>query len=195
MSYIGKPPRTQHDKGGRVLINSIGAGATIDFDSGIDSTYERYEFVFVSLHPASSGVAFEFQVNAGDTGYNDSSITNTFYQAYHTENDSGTPTVAYSGGNDSAASASMCKLFTGIVNDDDSSGSGLMTLYHPSSDVYIKNWTARFNFQNSSPHYTTECMTAGYIDDPDPITAIRFQFSSGAVGDGMIYMYGVKNNA
>ena len=73
------------------LITTLTASssATLDFTSGISSTYEEYVFVFFNLHPASNGVEFEFQGNAaGASGFNET-ITSSLFKAGHGEDGSG----------------------------------------------------------------------------------------------------------
>ena len=56
------------------LISSATASssASISFTSGIDSTYDEYQFWCVDIHPASANVPFAFQVNAsGQSGFNE----------------------------------------------------------------------------------------------------------------------------
>ena len=163
-----------------------------DITSGITSSYSVYEIHFVNLHSEDSGVSFDFQVNAGGADWDDSPITSTHFQNYQNEADTSN-NVAYSSGNDSANnSASFTRLFAGQVNGNDSSASGILTLYDPAGTGYVKNWTGRFSFHNSDPHYATDTSTGGYIRDTDAITNIRFMFSSGDIHAGTIKMFGVS---
>ena len=47
------------------LIETLTASssATLDFTSGIDSTYDEYVFKFYDIHPATDSVTFEFNVS------------------------------------------------------------------------------------------------------------------------------------
>ena len=47
------------------------SSATIDFTSGIDSTYDVYVFKFINMHPATNTALLTFQA---DTGTNTNSI-------------------------------------------------------------------------------------------------------------------------
>ena len=176
-----------------VLTTSDTALCEYDITSGITSSYSVYEIHFVNLHSEDSGVSFQFQVNAGGADYDDSPITSTHFQNY--QNEAGTANaVGYSGGNDLANEANFQNLFQGQVNGNDSSGSGTFTLYAPSSTTYVKHWTGDFNFHNSDPHYTTQAVTAGYINDATAITQIRFKFSSGDIDAGELKMYGLAKS-
>ena len=56
---------------GLFLISSVtaSASATVEFTTGIDATYNEYQFHFVNMHPATDGANFGFQVNAaGQSG-------------------------------------------------------------------------------------------------------------------------------
>lgn len=178
------------------ITTSDTAVSDITITSGLDSTYDVYEFVFTNLHPASNGVGFQFQVNASDDeggDYDASAITSTLFQSYH--NEAGTASaLGYSSGNDAVQSTGFVNLFQGQVNGNDSSGSGTFTLYAPSSTTYVKHWTGLFSFHNSDPHYATESYTAGYINDTTAITQIRFKFSSGNIDAGELKMYGLSKS-
>ena len=70
-----------------VLISTqtASSSATIDFTSGIDSTYKEYIFKFTDIHPATDNVQFSFQANvSGGSGFNET-ITSTFFRVQHME--------------------------------------------------------------------------------------------------------------
>jgi len=172
-----------------------GSPALIDITSGIDGTYNEYLFVFVNIHLGTLNAELQFQVNAAtDADFNDSPITSTFFGAYNDES-GGTPAVTYHGGHDIANAADTFQNLTynqGAASGfDDSSMSGSMTLYDPSSTTYVKHFTARTNGMMSNPS-SVDNFAAGYINDTAAITKIRFQSSSGNIDDGTIYMYGVS---
>jgi hypothetical protein len=165
------------------------ASATLEFTSGIDSTYNEYQFQFVNMHPATGGVGFQFQVNATDgADYNDSPITSTHVIAYHKEADDDAA-LAYADDDDAAQSTSYVLLLAGLPNDADSNGSGVLTLYAPSSTTYVKHFTSNSSFNNGT--YATQALTAGYINDTTAIDEISFKMTSGNIDAGTIYMYGV----
>ena len=94
----------------------------IDFTSSIDSTYDVYEFVATSLHPASSGVNLLFQVNQSDDvdgEYDQTVMSTTHWQSYHNEADTDAA-LAYSGNYHANASGTgVVKLLGGRVNGKD----------------------------------------------------------------------------
>ena len=60
----------------------------VDITSGIDSTYDEYQFHFINIHPATSATILSFQVDTGtNTNYNQP-ITSTALDAENPEADS-----------------------------------------------------------------------------------------------------------
>src|SRR5210317_780906 len=94
--------------GAMTLIKEITASssATLSFVHGtdgvvLDSTYPIYKFEFINIHPATDNVKFTFQCNAsGGSGFNET-ITSTFFNAAHAEND-GFAVLSYRTGEDQA---------------------------------------------------------------------------------------------
>ena len=82
--------------GGMTLLSTqtASSSATIDFTSGIDSTYKEYIFKFIDIHPATNREYLVFQADTGtNTSYN-IAATASYFQAYETE-DGGGGALAY----------------------------------------------------------------------------------------------------
>ena len=166
------------------------SSSSLSFTSGIDSTYNEYQFHFVNMHPATNDVRFQFQVNATDgADFNDSLITSTYFHAYHNEADSGTG-VVYRTANDLAQQALYQHLAVDVGSDNDQSVSGVLTLYAPSSTTYVKHFVSRVNIYHEAD-YSVDTFAAGYINDTTAIDEISFKFDSGNIDAGTIHMYGV----
>ena len=166
------------------------ASATLEFTSGIDNTYNEYQFHFANMHPATDNVNFSFQVNATDgADYNDSAITSTFFAAYHRENGDG-GYVPYEADFDQAQGTAYQVLANYVGNDNDQLCSGVLTLYDPSSTTYVKHFVSRLNGVTAGD-YSRDNYAAGYINDTTAIDNISFKFSSGNIDAGTIHMYGV----
>ena len=167
------------------------SSATLSFTSGIDSTYNEYQFHFANMHPATDQVFFQFQVNASDDtggGFDTSLITSSAFLAYHFEGDASG--LSYSGTQDLAQSASHQRLTQEVGNNADQSASGILTLYAPASTTYTKNFTARFA-DSGYNDYVEDHHVAGYINQTLAIPEISFKMSSGNIDAGTIHMYGV----
>jgi len=177
--------------GGMTLISeqTASSSATIDFTSGIDSTYDSYVFKFYNMHPATDNVDFTFNGSIdGGSNYNVVKTT-TFFRATHNEagNDSG---LEYRASQDLAQSTAAQIILQQIGNDNDQSGSGTLTLYNPSSTTFVKHFIVRVN----TTTHNDQCISdhiAGYFNNTNDINAVQFKMSSGNF-DGVIKLYGVS---
>tara|TARA_R110002020_G_scaffold210286_2_gene416315 strand:+ start:166 stop:720 length:555 start_codon:yes stop_codon:yes gene_type:complete len=172
------------------------SSATLSFTSGIDSTYNEYQFYFVNMHPASEdgeNRVFMFQVNASDDtggGFDTSVITSTYFDAYQNEAGSST-SLGYRTAQDQAQGTAYQPLMYGAGADNDQSCSGVLTLYAPASTTYVKHFTAVVNGTYLSD-YSMNARIAGYINQPLAIPEISFKFNGSNIDAGTIYMYGVS---
>jgi hypothetical protein len=173
-----------------ISTQTASASATIDFTSGIDSTYDSYVFKFYDIHPATDGAAFSFQADTGtNTSYNQT-ITSTFFRSILSEADDA-PNLAYVTGNDLAQSTSFQMLANGTGNDNDQCLAGTLTIFSPASATFVKHFIATANeLIASDQSYNLFC--AGYFNTTTALTRVRFKFSSGNIDDGIIKMYGVS---
>ena len=164
--------------------------ATISFTTGLDSTYDMYEFHFIDIHPRTDNVDFQFNLSTdGGSNYNVTK-TSTFFNAYHSESDSAT-SLGYRDGTDLAQSTAYQGLGdAGLGNGADESGAGYLQLFNPSSTTYVKHWLTNFNLYYQAD-YSIEGFSAGYANTTSAINAIQFKMDSGNM-DGTIYLYGIK---
>jgi hypothetical protein len=168
------------------------ASATISFTTGLDSTYDEYIFKFISCRPATDDVKFVFN-GSTDSGSNyNVTKTTTVFRAYHDEADTATA-LAYEAGNDLAQSTAFQDLIDSNGNDADQNLGGTLTLFNPSSTVYVKHFIANMNTAHAS-NYTQEWFVAGYFNTTSAVNAIQFKMSSGNIADGTIKLYGVKKS-
>jgi len=168
------------------------ASASIEFTSGIDSTYDSYIFKIINCHPASDNRLFQF--NGSTDGGSTYAVTKTTtnFKATHDEADTST-NLTYDTGNDLAQSTADQRLAEGVGADADQNVSGTLQLFNPSSTTYVKHFIARFNTSEGA-NYTVETHIAGYFNTTSAIDAIIFKFLSANIDDGIIKMYGVKKS-
>ena len=174
-----------------VLLSTATASssASIEFTSGIDSTYDIYKWEFNSMHPQTDdgNISFQFSTNGGSSyGL---TKTSTYFRAYQAENDSGSA-LQYLTSKDLAQSTSAQQT-QGIGNADDETSSGYLYLFAPSSSVYVKHYMLVFNTYETS-NYSINQYCAGYINNTSPVNAIKFTMSSGNIDAGTIKMYGIS---
>ena len=168
------------------------ASATISFTTGLDSTYDAYEFHFINVRPANNDVHFEFNLST-DSGSNyNVTKTSTFFEAYHNEADTDTA-LNYRTARDLAQGTGNACLSESVGNGADECTSGTLTLFNPSSTTYVKHWISESNLYHASD-YSVNDRGAGYGNTTSAINAIRFSFGSGNITDGVFKLYGVKKS-
>ena len=175
-----------------VLLSSqtASSSASIDFTSGIDSTYGEYIFAFYNIHASNDGAHLLFQANVdGQSGYNET-VTSTSFNAHHSEDDSVTSLV-YDTGWDQAEGTAGNHLLVKLGNGNDEAGSGTLFLFNPSSTTYVKHWYSR-GVTNSSTDRAYDNHQAGYFNVTGAIDEIQFTASAGNIDAGTIKMWGVK---
>ena len=171
-----------------ILSQTASNSASVSFTSGIDSTYDRYMFVFTDINPATNATYWEVQFNAvGGSGFNET-ITSTYFLARHTESDSGT-TFNYDPGNDQAQGTGYQYIAQGVGSEADESAAGELFLFNPSSTTYVKYYYST-SVMTQSGTQNAHDFSGGYINTTAAIDEISFKFSTGNL-DAVIKMYGL----
>lgn len=176
-----------------ILISTQTASnsANISFTTGLDSTYDMYEFKFIDIHPRTDGAKFEFNMST-DSGSNyNVTKTSTWFYAYNNEGDFGA-TLTYDGSYDLAQSTAYESIQINTGFDADQSNAGSMQLFNPSSTTYVKHYIS-VNNVCSNNDYSSCSFKAGYGNTTSAVNAIQFKMSSGNF-DGTIKLYGVKKS-
>jgi hypothetical protein len=174
-----------------VTTNTSSGAATSDFTSSIDSTYKLYIFKFVDVNPATDDVNFGIQGNASDaTGYNET-MTTTYFDAGHDEDDS-PAALAYATGHDQASGTAFQTLAEGLGNGGDESCAGTLWLFNPSNTTYVTHFYSRFSSYKAN-NIQSDTFVSGFFDTATAIDDIQFKMSSGNM-DGIIRMYGVTTS-
>ena len=168
------------------------SSATIDFTSGIDSTYKEYIFKFIDIHPATDSQNFEFQVDTGtNTNYNQT-ITSSVFRAYHDEADSATA-LEYNTGVDQAQGTSFQDITDGVGNGNDESAAGTLHLFNPSSTTFVKHFISEAQFYHGGNLSITSYL-AGYANTTSAIDGVVFKMQVGNIDAGTIKLYGIKDS-
>ena len=184
-------------KGAMTFISKSTASgsATIDFTSGIDSTYKEYVFILKNIHPATDGAEFGFQVDTGtNTNYN-ITCTSTVFKAQHRQ-DAVVSGLSYDTGMDQAQGTALQQL---ALNPDGSDASdniaGILHLYNPASTTFVKHFTGTFQYTydgDGNEQYSFNTFPAGYFNTTTAITRAQFKFASGNIDAGTITLYGIS---
>ena len=172
-----------------ILSQTASSSASISFTSGIDSTYDKYMFVFVNIWPASGGNDFMIIASVNGGSSYGVATTTTAFRGIHGENGSG-GALSYRTGRDAAQSTGNINLTMGVGGAADEGVSGIVHLYAPSSTAYVKQFYSRMQIYDQSAQ-SVDYYVAGYVNSTSAVDAIKFLFGSGNIGAGTIKMYGV----
>ena len=191
--------------GALVPIKTLTASSssTVSFVHGssdvvLDSTYPIYVFKFINIHPsahnaaATGGLNFNASIDTG-SNYNVAK-TSTAFTAYHAEDAAGAG-VGYNTTNDAAQQTTAIPLSGQIYTDADSSLSGEMFLFNPSSTTFVKHFiSCNTRMDYSVRPYSNQYKVAGYINTTSAVDAIQFSMWSGNMDSGTIKLYGIKDS-
>ena len=170
-----------------IATATASSSATIDFTSGIDSTYKEYIFMFNNIHPASQAfLGFNFSIDGG-SNYN-AVKTSTNFRAYHSE--AGASNLEYKDGDDIAQGTGLVLTAGNLGNANDEASSGYLHLFEPSSDTFVKHFIFRSSSVSSTPA-SFDCYVAGYVNTTSAVNGVEFKMSSGNIDAGTIQMFGV----
>ena len=175
--------------------STASSSATIDFTSGIDSTYKEYVFILNSIHPETDAAEFGFQVDTGtNTNYN-ITCTSTSFKVQQRQDDVVTG-IGYETSMDQAQGTALQRL---ALNPDGSDASdniaGILRIFNPSSSTFVKHFTGTFQYTydgDSNEQYSFETFVAGYFNTTTALTRVRFKFESGNIDAGTITLYGIN---
>ena len=178
--------------GDMILLSTATASssATIDFTSGIDSTYKEYIFKYIDIHPQTDTASFTFQTDTGtNTSYNQT-VTSAFFQVIHAEGD-GSEEVSYNTGNDHAQQTSFQIIAENVNADNDGCVAGTLHLFEPSSTTFVKHFFTNSEL-NTANNLCMNVYASGYFNTTTALTRVRFKMSSGNIDAGTIKLYGIK---
>ena len=197
ISAITTPGSLAQGKMTLIKEQTASSSASISFVDGssdvvLDSTYPIYLFKFINIHPATNSTDFDFQVSTNGGSAYGVNITSTWFQSAH--NESGTTTgLSYETAEDLAQSTSFQTLNQDIKNDADSSNSGELYVFNPSSTTFVKHFMAVNHCMQSTP-YSVQSFCDCYVNTTSAIDAIQFKMSSGNIDSGTIKLYGIKGS-
>ena len=156
-------------------------------DVVLDSTYKEYLFIYKDIHPSANGPNFQVQFNAGGSA---ATKTTTSFYAYHNEGDTSTQ-LTYQASYDLAQSTGAQTIATDVTNENDSSASGYVHLFNPSSTTFVKHFIATGTHMHDNIAVLNDFI-AGYCNTTSAITEAVFSMQSGTIDAGTITLYGIN---
>ena len=178
-------------KGGMNFISSVtpSGASSVEFTSGIDSTYNEYIFVCTNIFPATDNVQFycDGSTDGGST-YGALTKTMTWFNAFNTT-DGTIYALGYSTTWDRTGNTTdAIVIMNGLSNTATRNAVSVFRLYSPASTTYVKH----FHAEGSAFGYATsenQNFVGGYFNTTSAINALQFTVSSGTFS-GTIAMYG-----
>ena len=164
--------------------------ASIEFTTGIDSTYPTYIIKLINIHPANDGPDFTMNLTTDGTNFNVSKTT-TVIECYSWENDS-TPILLYRD-LDLANGTGEQNIAVGCGNDNDENICSVIHLFNPSSTTFVKHFLIDTQFTERQGLCFRQPV-AGYANTTSAITGIRFKFASGNIDSGTFKLYGISGS-
>jgi len=177
-----------------VLLSSQTADSdtTIEFASGITSTYGEYIFRFYNVNPATDAVNLYFYGSTdGGSSYGVTKTTTFGPYANVDAADDNNTNFGYHSGKDVAQATGAHFLSYQTGNGADEHVAGELHLFNPASTTYVKHFYAK-TVEYLNIDYAGENNTAGYFNTTSAINAVKFAMSSGNM-DGKFKLWGVKN--
>ena len=197
-AFTGSVSGTNVGGGSLVKISTTTVSSSVSsvaITSGINSTYRTYYFKFINMHSNTDARIFSFQGSTNSGSSYGVTTTSTYFEAYHKEDDTNSG-LAYNGNYDVAQSTNEIGLSHSIdATNSDSSCSGELWLFNPSSTTYVKHFIGRFARAGDND-LQGDNLSSGYFNTTSAINALRFGFSAsgslnGNIDDGTITMYGI----
>ena len=169
------------------------SSGTLDFTSGIDSTYREYIFTFTNIHPNADSAEFGFQADTGtNTNYNQT-ITSSWFNTFHRQDDVVTG-LSYQTDHDQAQGTGLQHLVFNMDNGNEDSLSGTLQIFNPSSSTFVKHFIGTFQYSgdgDSDEAYSINSFVAGYFNTTTALTRFQFKFASNDIDSGDICLYGI----
>ena len=170
-----------------IETQTASSDSTLDFTSGIDSTYDEYVFKFIDVHPSDNGPVFRVNFRDGSTAY-DAVKTTTSFRIHHDEGDTATA-LTYVTSEDLAQGTGVQHI-ANSGSDNDQCMTGYLHLFAPSDTTFVKHFIVR-TISSHSADYIEEWNVAGYCNTTTAIDGVQFSFASGNIDAGTISLYGI----
>ena len=173
-----------------ISTQTASSSSTINFTSGLDSTYKEYIFKFIDIHGSADDTFFQVNFRDGGTDY-DATKTTSLFRAYNFENDA-TAALAYEAEHDLAQSTSVLKIAQGCGADNDQNTVGTLHLFDPSNTTFVKHFISKTSTIHGSNDAAYVWCVGGYCNTTSAIDGAQFSMSSGNIDVGTIKLYGVS---
>jgi len=170
-----------------ISSQTASADSSVEFTSGIDSTYKTYMIQYNVHNAAGSHLFFNLSIDGG-SNYNVAKTSNA-NRVYHNESDVTTLLDFLDGTQSLGNSTSNQYLIENQSSDADAIACGYLYLFNPSGTTYMKHFMADTQTMEGNPSSNRQ-ITGGYAMTTSAINAIKFLPNSSTF-TGTFHLYGL----
>ena len=181
----------------KTLTVSTASDATILHGSSsvvFDNTYPVYVIKYINVFSSSGqNIAMNFTTDGSNYNVN---VTSTAFVAEHAEDGSSVSRIDYSESYDRAQSTDVTVFNInkgGLRDATDSSASGEIFIFNPSSTTFVKHFISRACSMSEYPG-ATDNYCSGYANTTSAVTGVRFHAVSSNTISGTFKLYGIKDS-
>lgn len=175
-----------------IAVASASSVSSVDFTTGIDSTYDEYEFHFQNVIPSSGGGP-NFLLRTSANSGSSYAATSGDYSWSSMYNYSNGPSPIQSDGN-ATSTGLLIDSSLGVTGNTAAGGiSGVVRLINPAGTASVKHFIWDANNQNSST-VSLQIRATGSRNSTAVVNAVRFIFSSGNIASGLFKLYGLRKS-
>ena len=167
---------------------TISDDATVDIESGIDSTYPLYAFSANDMRCATDDAYFEVRVKTS------SFQTGGDYHYHVTDSRANGTSLDNASNNANSGNHYRLQTNNGQGNAALESFNYLLYLPNPSGTVFHKVMWGEGGGMRSDGAMCRHMSVGGFAGNGDAITGIRFFMNTGNITSGTITMYGIKDS-
>ena len=172
--------------GHKLILNQACSGSSsVEFTTGIDSTYDKYLFVMVNLDISNEQeIRIAFYTNDWTP-----TVTSAFWESRHEAGDA--TGWAYHTSYDEQQAAMPSNITRNHGNNADCGVNGFVELYNPEETTYVTQYSIETFYEDTSAGANHTYVT-GYVNSAHALTGCRFTIADGsAFTGGNIKMYGI----
>jgi len=171
-----------------ISTQTASASASIEFTSGIDSTYNIYEIHIIQAHCSADNQILQIGFKDGGSSY-DAIKTTTYFAAQNRESDLGS--LGYNTDQDQAQSTGFLNISEALGADNDQCTNGVIKIFNPSSTTFVKHFIATMSYNHQNDREMNPFI-AGYCNTTNAIDGIQFKMDSGNIDSGVFKLYGIS---
>jgi hypothetical protein len=180
----------------KVSTATASSDSSIEFTTGIDSTYEHYKLIYREVHASAADTELSIQWSSdGGSTYNIDCV-NGFGRVYNRiGSNSGAVDSSTAGFSNQITNTTKMILAQYVPELTGSAINGEIDFINPSDATYrmaYRNLSYGTYYDGGTEHYGMMFFHGGMLETAVAINALKFSISSGNMETGEFTLYGVK---